>query len=922
MHPGDNIDDDYEIQDETGVPKAELQKSIHLSGMYQNWFLDYASYVILERAVPNILDGLKPVQRRILHAMKELDDGRFNKVANIIGHTMKYHPHGDASIGDALVQIGQKNLLVETQGNWGNILTGDVAAAPRYIEARLSKFAADVVFNAKTTLWKASYDGRNKEPISLPVKFPLLLEQGAEGIAVGLSSKTLPHNFNELIDASIKILLGEEFELYPDFQTGGMIDVSKYNDGLRGGRVRVRAKISQLDKRTLVITEVPFGTTTSSLIDSIITANEKGKIKIRKIDDNTADKVEILVHLAPDVSPDTTIDALYLFTDCEKSEAPLGCVIDDGKPRFLGVSEILRISTQHTLELLKLELEIQLKELEEQWHFSSLERIFIEKKIYRKIEECETMEAIIEAIDKGFQPYKKQFKRAITTEDIIRLTEIKIKRISKFDSFKADDIIAGIETDIDEVSNHLKHLIDYAINYFRQIKKKYGKDKERHTEIRNFDVIQATQVAVANQKLYVNRTTGFAGTALKKDEYVCDCSDIDEIIAFREDGTFSVTKVADKVFIGENIIHIDVFQKNDENTVYNLIYRDGLKGKAMVKRFNVIGVTRDKVYDLTKGAKNSKILYFSSNTNGETETVDIQLKPKPKLKKLNYIFDFDTIVVKGRNSIGNTLSKHEVRKITVREKRRNSVKAIDIWLDESIQRLNTDKRGTHLGSFKGDDRIVSFMQSGYCKLHPYELSVHFEEDMKLIEKYSEKRIYTVIYLDGPNGKYFVKRFIVEKTDKKVDFIPDINTSKLFFLSNDFLPRVEVVYLDKKGEKQNVEILLADFTDIKSIKAKGKRIPYDDIKKIIPLEPLPFEYPETDLEQNMDEENAVPIEIEIDDNENKTTGISEPQEIIEDNILIPTDEDKPIPSSPMPEINPTEQDEGKDKPSSIQMTLDF
>ena len=595
-------------------------------------------------------------------------------------------------------------------------------------------------------------------------------------------------------------------------------------------------------------------------------------------------------------------------------------MIDNGKPRFLGVSEILKISTQHTVDLLKLELEIQLKELEEQWHFSSLEKIFIEKKIYRKIEECETMEAIIEAIDKGIQPYKKLFKRTITTEDIIHLTEIRIKRISKFDSFKADDQIEGIEADIEEVINHLNHLIDYVINFFRQIKKKYGKDRDRQTEIRNFDVIQATQVAVANQKLYVNRTTGFAGTTLKKDEYVCDCSDIDEIIVFREDGTFSVTKVADKGFVGENIIHIDVFQKNDENTVYNLIYRDGLKGKAMVKRFNVMGVTRDKVYDLTKGSKNSKILYFSSNRNGETETVDIQLKPKPKLKKLNFIFDFDTIVVKGRNSIGNTLSKHEVRKITVREKRRNSIKAVDIWLDESIHRLNTDKRGIYLGSFKGDERIISFMQSGYIKIYPYELVVHFEEDMKMIEKFSEKRVYTAIYFDEESERYFVKRFNVEKTDKKIDFIPEGSTSKLFYLTNDYLPRIEVVYQDKKAEKQSIEILLADFTDAKSIKAKGKRIPYDNIKKITPLSPLPYKNPEADIEKNNNEDGHESIE--NNDNEEPDLIISEPEETTKDEVDITIDEDSTQEPPVVPKSNKKVQDESKDKPSSLQMTLDF
>lgn len=916
MCPDDNSQDlPEEIQDNFGLPRPELHKTVHLSGMYQNWFIDYASYVIRERAVPNILDGLKPVQRRILHAMKELDDGRFNKVANIIGHTMKYHPHGDASIGDALVQMGQKNLLADTQGNWGNILTGDVAAAPRYIEARLSKFAQEVVFNPKTTQWKSSYDGRNKEPETLPVKFPLLLEQGAEGIAVGLSSKIMPHNFNELIDASIKILQGKEFEIYPDFQTGGLVDVSRYNDGMKGSRLRIRAKISQLDKKTLAITEIPFGTTTSSLIDSIIMANEKGKIKIRKIDDNTAERVEILIHLAPDVSPDTTIDALYLFTDCEKSESPLGCVIDNDKPLFTGVSEILKISTHHTVDLLKLELEIQLKELEEQWHYSSLEKIFIEKRIYRKIEECETWESVIETIDKGLQPYKKLFRRSITTEDIINLTEIKIKRISRYDSFKAVERIADIEANIEEVTNHLNHLVDFAINFFKQLKKKYGNEKIRKTEIRNFDNIQANLVAVANLKLYVNKTTGFAGTSLKRDEYVCDCSDIDDIIIFREDGTFIVTKVAEKSFVGENVIHIDVFQKNDENTVYNLIYRDGPRGKAMVKRFSVMGITRDKVYDLTKGTKNSKVLYFSSNKNGETETVDVQLKPKPKMKKLNFIFDFNEVVVKGRNSIGNILTKNEVRKITVREKRRNSVKAMDFWFDDSIQRLNTDKRGMYLGPFKGDDRIIAFMQSGHCKLYPFELSVHFDEDMKLIEKYGEKKTYTVIYLDELSAKYFVKRFTVEKTDKKMEYLPEPATSRLYYLTNDFLPRIEVQYQDKKQQKQTMEILLAEFTEIKSMKAKGKRIPYEDIRKINILEPIPYENPEISDDENEEtEENAAVY--------NETETLKDDNDDIVEIISSEEDKDSTATKQGSPAEEPGNKDDNKDKPSPIQMTFDF
>ncbi|MBN2175033.1 MAG: DNA gyrase/topoisomerase IV subunit A [Bacteroidales bacterium] len=849
---------EQEQQEDLEQPAGDTHKIIHLGGMYENWFLDYASYVILERAVPDMKDGLKPVQRRILHSLKNLDDGRFNKVANIIGNTMQYHPHGDASIGDALVQLGQKDLLIETQGNWGNVLTGDSAAAPRYIEARLSKFANEVVFNPKTTTWKASYDGRNKEPVNLPVKFPLLLAQGVEGIAVGLASKILPHNFNELIDAAIKILQNKEFEIFPDFQTGGMIDVSKYGDGLRGGRVRVRAKISQLDKKTLVITEIPFGTTTTALIDTIVAANDKGKIKIRKIDDNTAENVEIMIHLAPNVSPDQTIDALYAFTSCEMSISPNACVIDDGKPKFIGVTEILQNSVENTVELLKMELDIRKAELLEQWHFSSLEKIFIEKKIYRKIEECETWEAVIEAIDKGLKPYRKLFHRDITEDDIIRLTEIKIKRISKFNSFKADDIIKGIELEIEEVDNHLEHLIDYAINYFRQINKKYGPGRERKTEIRNFDVIEATRVAAATQKLYLNREEGFAGTSLRRDEYICDCSDIDDIIVFRSDGTFMVTKVAAKTFVGHNVIHVDVYQKNDDRTIYNMIFRDGRKGPARVKRFAVTSVTRDKEYDVTRGNKDSKVLYFSANPNGEAEVVKVFLSPKPKLRKLSFEYDFSQLDIKGKGSQGNIISRHAIRNIVKREEGVSTLGARDIWYDDTVKRLNTEERGKYIGAFKSDDKILTIQKSGYYKLMNYDLSNHFEEDMIIIEKLDPRKIITPVYFDAAQEFFYIKRFQVEaenNLNKKIDFIGDQEGNYLIAQSLDFRPQLKIFFDKEKNEKEIPDLVInvEEFIGVKGVKAKGKRITTKAISKVEFIEPLPYEIPvqgPDDLEQEL------------------------------------------------------------------------
>lgn len=903
------MDQDEGMELEQNNPQAEdtgkkdIYRTMQLDGMYQNWFLDYASYVILERAVPEIMDGLKPVHRRILHAMKDLDDGRYNKVANIIGHTMKYHPHGDASIGDALVQLGQKNLLIDTQGNWGNILTGDSAAAPRYIEARLSKFALEVVFNPKTTAWKLSYDGRNKEPVALPVKFPLLLASGVEGIAVGLASKILPHNFNELLDASIRYLQQKDFELFPDFQTGGQADFSKYNNGIRGGKIRIRAKISQLDKKTLVINEIPYGTTTTSLIDSIVTANDKGKIKIRKIDDNTAEHVEILVHLAPNISPDQMIDALYAFTNCEVSISPNCCVIEKGKPKFLGVKDILKISTDNTVALLKKELEIRMSELEEAWHFNSLEKIFIEKRIYRKIEECETWEAVIENIDQGLKPYKKMFKREINREDIIRLTEIRIKRISKYNSFKADDQIKAIESEIEEVQNHLDNLIDFAINYFKQIKKKFGKGRERKTEIRNFDTIEATMVAAANQKLYVNREEGFAGTGLKKDEFVCECSDIDDMIVFREDGTFIVTKVNTKTFVGKDVIHIDVFKRNDDRTVYNMIYRDGFRGRNHVKRFSVLGVTRDKEYHLTKGTKGSKVLYFTANPNGEAEVVKIYHRPKPKLRRLSFEFDFSEIDIKNRNAKGNILTKHAIRDIVKKEEGVSTLGAIDIWYDETVQRINTDERGEYLGAFKGDDRILTIMKSGSLRLTNYDVSTHFDEDMILIQKFDPKKTISVVYFEGDSKKYYVKRFQIDPDtpeNKRISFISDHKDSELLAISLDVYPRIEVNFKQRKGKDPigNEVVNVAEFISLKGIGAKGKRVSYKEVGKIRLIDPLPVpkEEKEQDLQEDDTEDEAQQL--------NPATGSDEPNE--QDSHVEPDKENK------------------FDKPNNDnwQMTLDF
>ncbi len=842
------MQEDYNKDNFSQEPQETITK---VTGMFKEWFLDYASYVILERAVPAITDGLKPVQRRILQSMKDLDDGRYNKVANLVGHTMQYHPHGDASIADAMTQLGQKELLIDMQGNWGNILTGDGAAAPRYIEARLSKFALDVVFNPKITKWQASYDGRKKEPIELPIKFPLLLNQGAEGIAVGLSTKILPHNFIELIDASIKILKGKSFELYPDFLTGGSVDVSNYNDGLRGGKIRVRAKIAQLDKQTLVISEIPYATTTSSLIDSILKANDKGKIKIKKIEDNTAAEVEILVHLPSGVSPDKTIDALFAFTNCESSISPLACVIEDNKPVFIGVSKILKKSTNHTVDLLRQELEFQLGEVEDQWHFASLERIFIENRIYRDIEEVDTWEGVIKTIDDGLKPHITHLKRAVTEDDIVKLTEIKIKRISKFDNDKANHFIESLEDKIAELKHHLNNLIDFAIAYFQQLKTKYGKGKERKTEIRVFDEIVATKVAMNNTKLYVNREEGFIGNSLKKDEFICDCSDIDDIITFRRNGSMMISKIAAKTFIGKDIIHVAVFKKDDKRTIYNLIYRDGSRGPSYMKRFNVTGITRDKEYDLTNGTKDSTILYFSANPNGEAEVVTVYLRPAGNIKKLKWEIDFSELAIKGRSSKGNLVTKYGVKKIELKEKGISTLRPRKIWYDDTVQRLNVDERGELLGEFKPEDKLLIITQSGKVKVQTPELTMHFEDDTIVIEKWDPLKPISAIYYEGEKERYFVKRFVIENPNKEEIFISEHAKSQLEIVLTDYRPMAEVIFSSKKNE--SIVVNLEDFIAIKGIKAIGNQLTTEKIKQINALEPLPYEPPHVEEVEVIDEE---------------------------------------------------------------------
>jgi topoisomerase IV subunit A len=812
----------------------------HLPGMYENWFLEYASYVILERAVPYLYDGLKPVQRRILYSMRRLEDGRYNKVANIIGHTMQFHPHGDVSIGDALVQLGQRDLLIDCQGNWGNILTGDSAAASRYIEARLSKFALEVVFNPKTTQWKSSYDGRNKEPVYLPVKFPLLPAMGVEGIAVGLASKVLPHNFNELIDASVACLKNEPFVLLPDFPTGGMADCSRYNDGQRGGKVRIRARINKFDKKTLVINEIPYGKTTGSLIDSILLANEKGKIKIRKIDDNTAGTVEILIHLTPGVSPDKTIDALYAFTDCEVPVSPNTCVINNGRPVFLGVSDILRISTANTLEILRQELLIRKEELESEWHGSSLEKIFIENRLYITIENCETWEEVLKTIDNGLEPFKHILIRPVTEEDLVMLTELKIKRISKYDANRAQEQIAAIEKELTTVNHHLENLVIYAINYFENLKKKYGADYPRKTEIRSFDTIEASKVVVANEKLYANFEEGFIGTSLKKDTYLFDCSDIDDIIIFRKDGTFVVTKVSTKAFVGKNILHIALFNKNNERTIFNVVYRDGKAGFSYAKRFAVKGITRDKEYDITQGNDGSKIQYFTENPNGESEVIRVALKPKPKLKKPVFDFDFGTLAIKNRNAMGNIVSKHTLVKISLKEKGTSTLGGLRIWFDNSVNRLNTEARGQYIGEFDGEDQILVVLSDGQFRLVNYDITNHFEENIIRIEKFNPCTIFSVLLLDAEQKFLYLKRFQIEPDtpeNRLHRMIGDHPDSRMLSISDNLLPRYQINFGGKHSSRPPEIIDGAEFISLKSFKAKGKRLTTFETESVIEIDPI-------------------------------------------------------------------------------------
>ncbi len=813
-----------------------------VSGLYKDWFLDYASYVILDRAIPSIFDGFKPVQRRIMHSMRELEDGRYNKVANVVGNTMKYHPHGDASITDAMVQIGQKELLIDTQGNWGNIFTGDSAAAARYIEARLTPFALEVVFNPKTTEWAKSYDGRNNEPIDLPVKFPLLLASGVEGIGVGLSTKIMPHNFNELIDASVAHLKGKKFQIFPDFITGGMLDVSNYNDGERGGRIRARARIIQKDKNTLCITELPFGKNTSDLIDSVIKANEKGKIKIKKIEDNTSDQVEINIFLANDVSPDKTIDALYAFTDCEIPISPNACVIVGNKPMFLNVSEILRQNTDHTVSLLKKELQIELHELQENWHFSSLERIFIENRIYHDIEEVKSWDEVIATIDKGLKPHTKHLLRAVTEEDILRLTEIRIKRISRFDLDKFKENIKALEGKIEQVKYNLEHLIPYAIDYYINIQKKYGKGKERKTELRIFDTIDASKVAVANEKFYVNWEEGFVGTSLKKDEFLFDCSDIDDIITFQKDGTMRVVKAEAKTFIGKNIEHVAIWKKNDKRTVYNMIYREGKDGPYYMKRFSVTGVTRNTDYKLASDKKGSEMLYFSANPNGEAEKVTVLLKPNARVRKNKIDIDFSDLAIKGRDSKGNVVTKYIVKKVDLKEEGHSTLAPRKIWFDDTVRRLNADARGTLLGTFKGDDKILIVNAHGEAKLVSFELGNRFDDEYLILEKWKPEQPITCIYFDGEKQIYFIKRFLLENTANVQQFMPSEHPKS--FVENVLVANnatAEIIFAKVKGvEKDPETINIDEFIAVKGIKAIGNQFIKDKVKSINIIIPEPEE----------------------------------------------------------------------------------
>jgi topoisomerase-4 subunit A len=902
--------------------EQKLHNVTSLDGLYENWFLDYASYVILDRAVPHINDGLKPVQRRILHSLKEMDDGRFNKAANVIGNTMKYHPHGDASIGDAMVQIGQKNLLIDCQGNWGDPVTGDSAAAPRYIEARLSKFALDVVFNADTTVWQASYDGRNKEPITLPVKFPLLLAQGAEGIAVGLATKILPHNFIELIDASIAVMKGERPNLLPDFPTGGMADASLYNEGQRGGKVRVRAKIVERDKKTLAITEIPFSTTTGSLIDSVISANDKGKIKIKKIEDNTAQDVEIMIHLAPGISPDVTIDALYAFTDCEVSISPNTCVIQSDKPRFMSVNDMLFESTHFTRDLLKQELEIRLKELMERIFFSSLLKIFIQEGMYKhpEYENSGNFEVVLEVLNRLFEPFFPQFYREILPEDYKKLIDKPMSSITRFDVKKADELMKTLENEIKQVKHHLKHLTDYTIAWFEKLKEKYGKGRERKTELRTFDKVEAAQVALANIKLYVSREDGFIGSGLKKDgsvELVGDCSDIDEIIVFRADGRCMITKVQDKVFVGKEIIHVAVFKKNDERTVYNMIYKDGTSGISYIKRFSVVGVTRDKEYDLTKGTKGTRVLYFSANPNGEAEVVNVQLKPHSKLKKLQFDEDFAALAIKGRGSMGNIITKYPVKKILLKSKGVSTLAGRKIWYDDILKRLNADSRGKYLGEFDGDDRILNVLSNGVYELTSFDLNNHFDDKMILIEKYNPKKVYSVIHLDGKSKNYMVKRFMFEPIalGKQVSLISEEAGSKLVLMAKDS-PVVRVVQLKGKDQTpETIELNLAELIDVKGMKAMGNRLSQFPVKSVELISDT--ESVEDIVEAEVEEPETISEE---------PIGSDEPEQAEKaEEIKQPKTEPKPkepAAAKPAAVDPPAKEPEPDDEPKEVHKKVDF
>ena len=865
-----NHQDDIELEDDElqtdqhsdyqPADRFDASAVHHLSGMYKNWFLDYASYVILERAVPHIEDGLKPVQRRILHSMKRMDDGRYNKVANIVGHTMQFHPHGDASIGDALVQMGQKDLLVDTQGNWGNILTGDRAAAPRYIEARLSKFALDVVFNPKTTHWQLSYDGRNKEPITLPAKFPLLLAQGAEGIAVGLSSKILPHNLNEICEAAIHYLRGEMFQLYPDFPTGGSIDVEKYNDGQRGGTLKVRAKIEKLDNKTLVIKEIPFSKTTTTLIDSILRAIDKGKIKAKKVDDNTAAEVEIQVHLAPGVSSDKTIDALYAFSDCEINVSPNCCVIEDDKPGFLTISDVLRHNVDSTMGLLRKELEIRKNELLEQLFFASLEKIFIEERIYKdkKFEEAKDLDTVVAHVDNRLEPFKPSFIREVTRDDILRLLEIKMNRILKFNKDKANDFIARTKADIKSIDHDLAHMTDVTIHWFEFIRDKYGKDHPRRTEIRSFETIEATKVVEANEKLYIDRQEGFVGTGLKKNEFVCNCSDIDDIIIFYKDGKFKIIRVADKIFVGKNVIHVQVFKKNDKRTIYNVVYQDGKKGTYFIKRFNVTSITRDRDYDLTQGKPGSRVMYFTANPNGEAETIKVTLDPDPNKKKQNIFLekDFSEVLIKGRGAKGNILTKKAVHRIGLKSHGHSTLGGRKVWFDPDVNRINYEEHGRFLGEFNDDDAILVVLTNGDFYITNFDPNNHYEDNIQVLEKWDERKVWSAVLFDADNQNYpYVKRFMMEATKKKQNYIGENPDSKLVFLTDVTYPRLLVTFGGNDATRPAQEIDVEEFIAVKGFKAKGKRITTWEVDKIEELEPTRFPEPPADERDNDPEEEG-------------------------------------------------------------------